>query len=138
MDTVSVFHGVFLWFILSGGSGYIEPLAVAPLDMSCGRDGAVVGLQLDSVVNPSFAMWPDPGMADKHCRVSIGARVLALPPGEYHSCTTEMPRFMGFGQRDPAVPHIDPHCTGFWTRTDSTLPVAPRAPGVVRISPPPP
>lgn len=135
MDT-NIFYGVLVWFVMTGGSGYIEPLQVRPLDMSCGLPGAVVGVAVDSVVNPQFVTWPDPGIASLHCRVSIAARVQALPPGEYHVATTHVAEARPWGDTTPRVTFdIDPHTTPLWTRTNSNLPVAPHAPGSPRVSP---
>lgn len=133
---METFHGVLVWFILTNGGGYIEPQRVAPLDMSCGLDGAVVGVQVDSNVNPGFVTWPDPGIPDKHCRVSIAQRVSQLAPGEYHIATTEVPAVAAFGQADPSVPRIDPHTTGLWQRSTTGI-LAPARTGAFRVVPPP-
>jgi len=127
---------IAVWFVFlltaAGGepTGYIPPQDVRKADMSCGLPGAVVGVQVDSLVNPTTVLFPDPGFANMHCTASIAARVQALPPGEYEIATTEM----GDGTRTPYI-GIDPHVSPRWRRTDSTLPVVPLRPAAIRVSP---
>lgn len=137
LDYITVW---FVFLLTAGGAeptGYIEPQAVHKADMSCGLDGAVVGVQLDQIVNPSAITFPDPGIAGKHCRASIAARVMQLQPGTYEIATTEMVDSGPFGT--PPVPYIgiDPHVSVQFTRTDSAAPVPPHKPGTMRITPPP-
>jgi len=80
-----------LWFILTGGSGYLPPLNLLPADIHCGVTGAVApGLQINARENPSLALWRDPADATKHCEVNIAAKVNTLAMGEYHLATTVM------------------------------------------------
>jgi len=134
---------VILWFVMtltaSGGEpvGYIPPQDVHKIDMRCGLPGRSDGLQVNSLINPSLARWPDPGIPEHHCEVSIVERVQALLPGEYHSCTTEVGLALPFGSPELSYIGIDPHCTDTWRRTDSNLPSTPFRPGPLRVSPQP-
>lgn len=108
---------VVLWFILTNGSGYLPPLDVKPAMMQCGLAGAVAGVHVDRLVNPTKAIWPDPYFPGVHCEVDISAHVASLKQGEYHNCTTEM----GNGSKVPYI-GIDPHCTELWRRDGSIVP----------------
>jgi len=115
---------VALWFILTGGGGYVPPEDVrAP---QCGRPGLVVGVMVDRLVNPTLALWPDPHVVGEHCEVDIRARVQGLPFGEYHLATTEMVKALPFGTPPEPYIGIDPHTSALWLRLDdgSILPPA--------------
>lgn len=119
---------VIVWFILTGGTGYIEPQEVTPAQMTCALPGTVVGVQIDKPVNPSLVLWPDPKTVGQHCRVDIAARVATLKPGEYHIATTIVAKTRYFGSKDdkpePYIQH-DPHTTANWRRGDANTPGKP-------------
>lgn len=133
---------IAVWFVflsLASGAeptGYIPPQDVRKADMSCGLPGAVVGVQIDRLVNPSFIEFPDPGFANMHCRASIAARVAGLQPGIYEIATTEMGRIPEPGEV-PGYIGIDPHVSVQFTVTTSTGPFTPVAPAAMRVSPQP-
>lgn len=111
---------VTVWFVLSGGSGYIPPLDVhAPL---CGRPGAVVGVQVDRTINPTTLYWPDPRVADQHCVVDISAKVAEMKPGTYHNATTIHGKEVPFGTQAERYFGHDPHTTVYWVRDTTLLP----------------
>lgn len=115
---------VIVWFILTGGMGSIPLLEVrAP---SCGRAGAIVGVQVDRVVNPTAVLWPDPQVVGQHCRTDISARVAGLPPGEYHIATTIVTKVDGGRFIAP-----DPHTSPMWSRRTSGS--TPPPPARVRV-----
>jgi hypothetical protein len=125
---------VIVWFVMTGGAGYIAPLDVPPSEMRCGIDGAVIGVQLDRVVNPSMVRWPDPNVAGQHCQVDISARVATLAQGEYHIATTIVGK--AYAWNEPVDRYIghDPHTSVVWMRDPNPtgLPLRPtnfRIPG---------
>ena len=81
---------VILWFVLSGGTGFIEPLNITP--EACGRATNIPRLEPDREVNPRAARWAD-------CEVDIRAKVATLTPGVYHLAAT------GLGSYIPPDPH---------------------------------
>jgi hypothetical protein len=105
-----------IWFILTGGTGYIEPLTVARAAMVCGLDGAVVGVTVNTPKNPTEVSWPDPKVVGKHCTQNIAAKLATLPDGEYEIATTEMGADVPFGAEPEVYIHIDPHTTDPWTK----------------------
>jgi len=128
----------FVFLLTAAGAeptGYIPPQDVLKSNMSCGLPGAVVGVQVDTLVNPTTILFPDPGIAGLHCTASIAARVQQLQPGRYEIATTDTGRLWdGTG-----VPYIgiDPHVSVEWIRAlDSTLPMVPRPPAAIRLTPP--
>lgn len=126
---------VIVWFIMTGGSGYIPPQNVQQSEMRCGLDGEVIGVKIDRVVNPSMALWPDPQVPGKHCQVDISARVASLPQGEYHLGTTIVSKPIGFVS-PPPEPYIghDPHTSVLWMRDPNPTGLPPR-PANLRIPP---
>lgn len=125
---------VILWFILTNGSGYLEPLRVDPAMMRCGLAGAVTGVQLDRLVNPQTASWPDPYFPGVHCEVDISAKVASLVQGEYHVATTEVGVDVPFGTPVPRYIGIDPHTSELWRR-DGTVKPPTLAPANLRLRP---
>ncbi len=104
---------VMLWFIMVGGlAEYIEPMKIE--NPPCGITGAVVGLQIDSAVNPTKVMWPDPFFPGVHCEISIAAKIATLQPGDYTLATTEFTNGKFGG---PAFNGIDPHVSTSWIRS---------------------
>jgi len=122
-------EALLICFIMTEGFGYIEPQRVNKLDMSCGKPGAVIGIQIDSLVNPTKAFYPDPGFANMHCVTDISQRIQALPQGEYHIATTEL----GDGSRIPYY-GVDPHTSVYFLRVNGTG-VMPKKPSTIRIQP---
>jgi len=118
---------IVIWFILTGGFGYIPPQEVRKTDMSCGLEGQVIGVQLDKTVNPTKLYWPDPSIVDKHCVVDIKERVIGLLEGEYHIATT----ILGDGSSTPYIGH-DPHTTVLWIRRNG-IGVTPAKPAGLKI-----
>jgi len=107
---------VIVAFIMTAGMGYIEPLNVYPAEMQCGQAGAVVGVQVDRLVNPTAVLWPDPKISGQHCRVSIEAKVAGLIQGEYHIATTIVTTgCCGLVTVEPFIGH-DPHTSPEWMR----------------------
>ena len=119
---------VAIWFILTEGFGFIEPQYVHKADMSCGLPGIVIGVQLDSLVNPTKAYWVDPGFKDLHCVIDISARVQGLEQGEYEIATTIMD-----GEGLPYNYH-DPHTSVKFLRVFPSG-VVPKKPVQIRIQP---
>lgn len=122
---------VTLWFILTGGTGYIAPMEVrAP---ECGRPGLVVGLLVDRKVNPTTVYWPDPKTVGEHCRIDVRQRVAEMPLGVYHFATTEMGKARAWNE--PVEPYIgiDPHTSEEWTRAPMDLEPPSVAPTGFRI-----
>lgn len=121
-------EAILISFILLGGAGgYIEPLRVNAADLPCGLEGAVVGIQVDRVVNPTFVTFPDPKVAGKHCQVSIEARVAGLIHGLYEIATTELGAVYSYGPgavQAPGYIGVDPHVSVEWMR-DTTVTTAP-------------
>lgn len=113
---------VTLWFIMTNGSGYLPPMEVRSGDsvIQCNITGAIVGLQIDKLENPTKALWPDPYDTTKHCEVDISAKVNSLVDGEYHSCTTQM-GVIGVKSHNP----IDPHCSVYWIKSKNPMTVIP-------------
>jgi hypothetical protein len=113
---------VLIYFILTGGFGVAPTLEIHKTDMSCGLNGAVIGVQIDKLVNPTKVYWPDPNISNMHCIVDISKKVVTLEPGEYHIATS----IMGSGCCEPTVhstPYIghDPHTTGYFTIIKNVL-----------------
>ena len=106
-----------IWFVALSidVTGYVPPQGVTLL--RCGRPGAVVGIRVNRLLNPTLALWPDPFVADQHCEESIVARVAALAAGEYELATTEM------GELNAAqwTFHIDPHVSERWRRDEAPM-----------------
>lgn len=125
---------VALWFILTGGFGYIPYEDVRT--PQCGKAGQVVGLLVDRSVNPATAMWPDPNVAGVHCEADIRGRVAALAPGEYHLAATVFTKDLPFGTPTKPFIGIDPHTSIAWTREGDYVP--PATPPIVPPSPPAP
>lgn len=119
---------VIVWFVMTGGSGYIAPQDVRPAEMRCGLEGAVVGVKIDRVVNPTVVRWPDPKVVGQHCEVDISQRVNALSQGEYHIATTIVSKMytFGVGQPESYIGH-DPHTSVAWMRDPHAtgLPIRP-------------
>jgi hypothetical protein len=94
----------------------MEPLSIR--NPPCGLAPAVVGLQVDRLVNPTAALWPDPYFPGTHCRVDISATVAELSatrPGTYELATTEMGKQVPFGTVIPPYIGIDPHVSPRFT-----------------------
>lgn len=132
-------QAIIISFILLGSAGgYIEPLTIQAADLPCGLEGAVVGIQVDRLVNPTFVTFPDPNVAGKHCQVSIEARVAGLIHGVYEIATTEVGKVFAYGPgatQAPGYIGVDPHVTGEWMR-DAAVTTAPAiAPTGFRWSP---
>ena len=103
---------IVIWFILTGGFGYIPPQEVRKTDMSCGLEGQIIGVQIDNSINPSRVSFPDPGFANMHCVVNITKKVAelaTLEPKEYHIATT----IMGDGSKTFYYQH-NPHTTKYF------------------------
>jgi len=107
---------IFVWFILTGGSGYTPPIEVR--NPPCGIPGFVVGVLVDRLVNPTAVMWPDPKVKDQHCRIDITQYMTGLTPGQYHIATTEITKTWnaGSGVSPEAYIGIDPHTSVYWVR----------------------
>ncbi len=126
METVNY---ILIYFILTGGFGYREPQRVDKIDMSCGLEGQIVGVQLDSLVNPSKVYWPDPSIPNMHCIVDISQRIIGLEQGEYHLATS-----LHQNEKGPYILH-DPHTSVYFLRVNGTG-VMPKKPGQIRIQKP--
>ncbi len=113
---------IVLYFILTNGSGYLPPLDVHKINMVCGLAGKIIGVHVNSSINPTKAIWPDPGFEHMHCEINISNKVSSLEPGEYHLATTEM----GDGSGIPYI-GIDPHTSEFFTvvKVSQTVPSKP-------------
>lgn len=119
---------IAIFFILTNGpAGYTPPQIVQKSEMSCGLEGAIVGVQLDRLVNPTTVYWPDPTVANFHCAISIKDRVVGLQQGEYHIATTIIADNSG----NRYFQH-DPHTTVYWTRINGTG-IAPNKPGKISL-----
>lgn len=105
--------------------GYIPPQNVYKADMSCGREGTIIGIQLEKTVNPTYVLWPDPSIPGLHCKVDIRDRMIGLVEGEYHIATTIV------GGEIPYIQH-DPHTTVQWFRRNG-IGTTPARPGQIRI-----
>lgn len=123
-----ILNYVAIYFILTDGFGYIPTQDVHKIDMSCGLPGVVVGITMDSRVNPTKAYWPDPGFPNLfHCVVDISQRVVGLQQGEYELATTDM------GELEDPLPFIiDPHTSVKFLRVNGTG-TLPKKPGTIRI-----
>ena len=128
---VTTMEYVILWFILAGGAGYLEPLTVQPPMMSCGLAGAVVGVQVDRLANPTKVSWPDPYFPGVHCDVDIRAKVATLKPGEYHAATTIVSKPCCVPIAPPAsyINH-DPHTSPTFVIGNLSHPPAPASVGI--------
>lgn len=107
---------IVLYFILTNG-GYIPPMDVRLTDsiIQCNLPGAIVGVQVNRLENPTIVLWPDPYIVDRHCEVDIAAKVTTLPNGEYHLATTTI----GLLNGKPYLPH-DPHTSVYWFKSSNT------------------
>jgi len=125
---------VALWFVLTGGGGYVPPMEVrAPI---CGQAGLVVGVLVDRLVNPRTVFWPDPKTVGEHCRIDVAERVVSMPFGEYHFATTEMGKLPAPGTWGTNQEHyigIDPHTSELWRRVPMDLEPPSVAPTGLRI-----
>lgn len=79
-----------LWFILSGGSGYLAPMDITPA--ACGIAPRAARLVVDREVNPRTVRWDT-------CEVDVRAKVASLPDGQYHLAAT------GYGHYNAPDPH---------------------------------
>lgn len=123
---LTVMEFVIVWFVMTGGAGYLPPQNVQPTEMQCGIDGAVVGVKIDRVVNPSMVLWPDPYVEGKHCQTDISARVATLTQGEYHIATTIVGK--SYAWNAPVERYIghDPHTSVAWMRDPNPTGLPPR------------
>ncbi len=117
---------VTLWFVMTNSVGYTPPMEVRVTDtyFQCGLTGAVVGLQINRLEDPTVVSWPGT-TPDTHCEVDVAARVATMPPGEYHFATTEMGVI---GMSSPY--NIDPHTSVYWIRSNNEMAVVPTAKNV--------
>jgi len=95
---------MWLYFVLSGGFGYIAPITV-DISTACGKPFIVAGLQVDRPVNPTVARWAD-------CEVDISGKLAELPMGTYHLAAT------GFGPYNAP----DPHVSAYFQRNATAMP----------------
>lgn len=118
---------IILWFIMTNGSGYLPPMDVRPTDsvIQCNISGAIVGVQVDKLENPTKVLWPDSQLADKHCEVDVAAKVAALENGEYHFCTTIMGKPIMPDNSHMKYVYIqhDPHCSVYFLKSDAPMTV---------------
>lgn len=119
---------VVLYFVMTNAVGYLPPLDVRPTDsiIQCGIVGAIVGLQINKLENPTIALWPDPHLVDKHCEVDIAATVASLQNGEYHLATTEIGKDYTFGTPVESYIGIDPHTSVYFLKSDFPMSAIPR------------
>lgn len=121
---------VVLWFILSGGTGYLPPMDVR--NPPCGIEGAIVGVVTDKPVNPTKVLWPDPYFPGTHCEIDIREKIATLAEGEYHLATTIMGRDVPFGTPIPPYIQHDPHTSTDWVRSLSGA-MSPTKPTTFRV-----
>lgn len=115
-------EAILIWFVMTNQAGFIEPQRVEMTAAVCGLPGAVVGVQINRLENPSVVSWPDPMVVDQHCQADISARVKDLVPGEYHIATTELTKLVAIGTGQPYI-GIDPHTTVHWLKSTAPAPV---------------
>lgn len=111
---------IVFWFILTNGSGYLPPMDVRLTDnnVQCNLPGAIVGVQVNRLENPTIALWSDPTIPNRHCEVDISIKVASLPNGEYHNCTTIIGKEFPWNIKPtPYIPH-DPHCSVYWLKSN--------------------
>ena len=124
---------ILVWFVMTNGSGYIEPLTVQRPQMRCGLAGEAIGVTVDRPVNPTLVRWPDPTVTGQHCEVDIGQRVAALAHGEYHLATTIVGKDVPFGTPVEGYIGHDPHTSAKWLRS-VTSPGLPGKPANFRVT----
>lgn len=125
-------HYIALYFIMTNATGYSPPMEFRSTDSAlvCGISGAIVGLQVNKLENPTIALWPDPHEVDKHCEADIASRVAESEVGEYHLATTEMGVSQGFGAPPEIYIGIDPHTSVYWIKSNNPMDVIPRVKNV--------
>lgn len=117
MPVVDLIPWFTLWFVMTGGGGFITPMQVRFTDtqiIKCGIDGPIVGVQVNTLENPTLALWTDPHDGNKHCEVDISARVASLPVGQYHNAATYMGVSTGIHYLSP-----DPHTSPYWIKSNA-------------------
>lgn len=103
---------------MTNGNGFIPTLDVKPNSpiIQCGINGAIIGVQIDKLENPTKTLWPDPHLVGKHCEVDISARVAALSNGEYHLATTIVD-----DGTEPGYIYHDPHISVYFIKSSNPM-----------------
>lgn len=112
---------------MTNAKGYLAPLEVKTTDslLRCNVSGAIVGLHINKLENPTIALWPDPYALDKHCEVDISAYVQKLEIGEYHLASTEHGADIPFGTPVEKYIGIDPHTSVYFIKSNDPMDVLP-------------
>lgn len=116
-----------IWFIMTNGTGYLPPLDVKfdSAIVKCDLPGNAVGVELNSLENPTRVKVVDPHDATKHCEVDIREKMLTLAVGEYHLAHTGMGKSYAWNEKPERYNSPDPHTSVMFIRSNAPLVLKP-------------